>query len=149
MHPCTEGSDMPLLEDEDLRLLRSLSIDQYLFKAARELQALKMRELNPDGKFDGAGRFYLQKHPCCDRIRAPSRAYPYSQMHHGRTARHVAMKHRMPEREKDVRKLARLLEKYKGLRYSAKTSLAVVARATAQEVLLSFAAAPPIDAPVL
>ena len=148
MPSCIEDSDIPLLEDEDLRLLMSLSIDQHIFKAAREFQALRTREWNPDGKFDSAGRFYLQRHPCCDRIRAPSRAYPYAEMQHGRTARHVAMKHGMPERENDVRKLARLLEKYKGLRYSAETSLAVVARATAQEVLLSLAAAPPIDAPV-
>lgn len=49
---------------------------------------LKEREENPRGKFDKQGRFYLRDKDLVD-VRAPSTAYPYSQMNAGRTATFV------------------------------------------------------------
>lgn len=48
---------------------------------------------NPDGKFDKGGRWYPadgEWRDCCNRIRYPSRAYPYSYMKHCRSVEHVA-----------------------------------------------------------
>lgn len=50
------------------------------------------RRTNPDGTFDNGGRFYLseaERCECCEGIRPPSKAWPYSQMVHARTLRHV------------------------------------------------------------
>ena len=49
------------------------------------------RKEHPAGRFDRGGRFYLAE--ACGRecsIRPPSRAYPYSQMVHGRSLVHCA-----------------------------------------------------------
>lgn len=60
-------------------------------EAAAAYIALRDRTSNPAGKFDGGGRFTLDTyHSCCSGIRGPSRAYPYSEMVHGRTLLHVA-----------------------------------------------------------
>lgn len=51
---------------------------------------LQSRDEHPDGRFDCAGRWYpTTSLPCCDRIRSPRRAYPYSYMVHCRTLDHV------------------------------------------------------------
>ena len=62
--------------------------DQEL-DAAREYRALRDREINPNGSFDKAGRWY-PAHACDCAVRAPSRAHPYSYLLHCRTAEHVA-----------------------------------------------------------
>jgi hypothetical protein len=49
---------------------------------------LRTRELNPKGKFDKAGRFYLDHADLVD-VRDPSRAFPYSQLVAGRTLKYV------------------------------------------------------------
>jgi len=49
---------------------------------------LQDRKVHPSGHFDAAGRFYLQHKELVD-VREPSRAYPYSQMHAGRTKKYV------------------------------------------------------------
>ena len=49
----------------------------------------KNRTEHPPGKFDSAGRWYASEE-IQGYIRAPSRAYPYSQMVHCRTLDHVA-----------------------------------------------------------
>lgn len=62
-------------------------------EAAREYIARQNRNSHPDGTFDRAGRFYPaddERRPCCAGIRPPSRAYPYSEMTHCRSALHVA-----------------------------------------------------------
>jgi ribosomal protein L12E/L44/L45/RPP1/RPP2 len=60
-------------------------------KAALQLCALRSRHTHPNGLFDNAGRFYLADMcDCCVGLRSPSRAYPFSQMVHGRSALHVA-----------------------------------------------------------
>jgi hypothetical protein len=68
----------------------------------------KNRNENPTGKFDNAGRFYLdasEHRECCEGLRSPSRAFPYSQMVHGRTAKHVA--HLLNVDERDLKRAAR------------------------------------------
>lgn len=75
--------------------------------AANEYVNLKTRRTNPDGSFDNAGRFYLACQLSCCAVRSPSRAYPYSQMLHGRTAEHVANTYHVSAA--DVRKIARYL----------------------------------------
>lgn len=61
--------------------------------AAREYIARRDRVINPKGKFDNAGRWYpsTEEHcDCCNGVRGPSRAHPYSYMTHCRTIAHVA-----------------------------------------------------------
>lgn len=49
------------------------------------------RAEHPAGRFDRAGRFWADEQcSCCAGIRTPSRAWPYSQMAHCRTLRHIA-----------------------------------------------------------
>ena len=60
--------------------------------AASRYADLRDRRANPAGTFDRAGRFSLdnaERSECCAAIRTPSRAYPYSEMQHARTLRHV------------------------------------------------------------
>lgn len=60
-------------------------------KVLAEYHELSTRAINPPGTFDNAGRFYLsERGACCAGLRSPSRAYPYSQMVHGRTLKHIA-----------------------------------------------------------
>ena len=65
-------------------------------KAIEEFKALQSREINPTGTFDNAGRWYpadSEKAECCEGLRSPSRAYPYSLMVHCRTLKHVCEKY--------------------------------------------------------
>ena len=74
-------------------------------EAVTEYLKLENREIHPEGTFDKGGRFYLaesEKCDCCRGIRSPSRAYPYSEMVHARTLKHVANKFGVDE--KDCRK---------------------------------------------
>jgi hypothetical protein len=52
---------------------------------------LQARVIHPPGVFDSDGRFYLTEFraECCNRIQSPSRLYPYSEMVHGRTKKHL------------------------------------------------------------
>jgi hypothetical protein len=64
--------------------------------AAAQFIRRQNRTEHPAGKFDKAGRFELaneERRTCCAGIRTPSRAYPYSEMIHGRSAQHVAHLH--------------------------------------------------------
>ena len=77
-------------------------------EAITEYLKLKNRKTHPEGTFDSGGRFYLaesEKHDCCRGIRSSSRAYPYSEMVHARTLKHVA--HKYDVDEKDCRKALR------------------------------------------
>ena len=71
-------------------------------EAITEYLKLKNRKTHPEGTFDSGGRFYLaesEKCVCCRGIRSPSRAYPYSEMKHARTLKHVAIKFGVDESE--------------------------------------------------
>ena len=51
------------------------------------------RQEHPDGTFDRAKRWYpsdTERQDCCNRVRGPSRAWPYSYMTHCRSVDHVA-----------------------------------------------------------
>jgi hypothetical protein len=51
------------------------------------------RITHPHGKFDNAKRWYPsdeEKCDCCEYIRGPTRAFPFSYMTHCRTKKHVA-----------------------------------------------------------
>jgi len=59
--------------------------------AAMEFHLRKTRRSNPPGTWDNAGRFYAaERTDAVEMCRAPSRAYPYSQMTAARTAAHCA-----------------------------------------------------------
>ena len=79
--------------------------------AAKEYLKRKRRISHPEGDFDNGGRFYLsdeERVACCVGIREPSRSYPYSEMMHGRSLRHVAKLFEADELE--VRRLAKRIE---------------------------------------
>jgi len=96
------------------RLAKVSDLKQTHAAAVRHL-ALKNRIRNPDGRFDNAGRFFLDDTcTCCSGIRAPSRSYPYPQMVHGRSAVHVANSFGVDVR--DLRVIAKLIEEDAGLR---------------------------------
>lgn len=64
-----------------------------IIDAAVEFLALRDRLTHPDGRFDKQGRFYLDPDnqcPHCAYVRSPSAKWPYSELIHGRTAKHVA-----------------------------------------------------------
>ncbi len=87
---------------------------ELVFKAVATALGLKHRKVNPSGKFDQAGRFYLQTLcPHCAGIRSPSRAYPYSALVHGRTLKHVYHEFPLASKmtESEFIKLARAAEK--------------------------------------
>lgn len=61
--------------------------------AARVFTARRDRDEHPDGSTDKGGRWYpsaSEKQACCRGIRQPSRDYPWTLMHHCRTADHIA-----------------------------------------------------------
>ena len=72
------------------------------------------RDEHPSGTFDSAGRWEPtdnESQDCCDSIRSPSRAFPYSYMTHCRTVKHVATL--LNADEKVVRKRVKELEKHR------------------------------------
>jgi hypothetical protein len=58
-------------------------------------EARRDRLINPEGKFDNAGRWYPSAREdagdVIGQVRSPSRAYPYSYMQRARTRKHVAV----------------------------------------------------------
>ncbi len=80
-------------------------------EAAERYLRRRDRLEHPTGNFDRAGRFYVaedEKCDCCIGIRSPSARFPYSQMLHARTAKHVAAVTGVEE--KLVKRVARKLE---------------------------------------
>ena len=51
-------------------------------------EKLKNRKIHPSGSFDSAGRWYAENADLIN-VRAPSRAWPYSQMKACRTKKYV------------------------------------------------------------
>ncbi len=69
----------------------SLAYSSREITAAMEFHLRKTRRSNPPGTWDSAGRFYAaERTDAVEMCRAPSRAYPYSQMTAARTAAHCA-----------------------------------------------------------
>jgi hypothetical protein len=79
-------------------------------EAARQWLARNKGPSRPAGRWDGAGRYYPsddERRECCDDIRRPSRAYPYSLWAHVHSAVHVAALHDVDPA--NVRRAANLL----------------------------------------
>lgn len=94
--------DIKKLGIEIEELDSSINREQTINKAIEEYQKLQSREINPDGTFDDAGRWYpseKEKCECCAVVRSPSRAWPYSYMIHCRTLKHVCSKYGLNYRE--------------------------------------------------
>ena len=69
--------------------------EKNLTAALYEWKRLQDRRQHPDGFFDKQGRWYPSEYErceCCDKIRSPSRAFPYSYNRHCRSVEHVANK---------------------------------------------------------
>jgi len=78
---------------DGVKMLEEVAVDEYI--------ARQRRHRHPKGKFDSAGRWYPSRSEvrgCCERIRSPSRRWPYSLMLHCRTAKHVAALFNVSER---------------------------------------------------
>jgi hypothetical protein len=83
-----------------------------IVQAAQEYIARRDRKKNPRGEFDRGGRWYAAKEElrkCCRPIRSPSRRFPYSELLHCRTAKHVA--HLFDVDEHELKRAARALDK--------------------------------------
>lgn len=68
-------------------------LEEKILEAIEVYTKRQSRECHPSGKFDSAGRWYPDKEEkcwCCDEIRIPTRAYPYSLLVHCRTIKHIA-----------------------------------------------------------
>lgn len=84
-----------------------------ILDCAQEYLDRRDRLSHPKGSFDSAKRFYLGNHfRCCAGIRSPSRAYPFSQIKHGRSLPHVAHEFGVEEHIAVVRKVASALDKH-------------------------------------
>jgi hypothetical protein len=78
--------------------------------AAREWFARNKGQSRPAGRWDGASRYRPsadEHRACCDEIRTPSRAHPYSLWSHVHSAVHVAALHDVDPAH--VRRAAKLL----------------------------------------
>ena len=89
--------------------------------------ARQRRAVHPLGEFDSASRWYpyakREHRSCCDRIRSPSRRWPYSLMLHCRTAKHVARLFSVPER--DVLRAAKAFASLEGSRLAVEAEEAL------------------------
>lgn len=73
------------------RVARKKGYSAAEIRAGIEHFCRSTRISNPPGQFDNAGRFTpAEKSAAVAAVRAPSRAYPYSEMNAARTARHCA-----------------------------------------------------------
>ncbi len=72
-------------------LASELAYSQAEIAAAFEFSDRKSRRAHPPGRRDSAGRFYAdERSESVETCRAPSRAFPYSEMKAARTASHCA-----------------------------------------------------------
>ncbi|UWQ20085.1 hypothetical protein [Jannaschia sp. W003] len=84
----------PIALDAALAAAAFAGYDQPTLDAGREAWLRKRRVHHPAGTWDKAGRFQIDEHClACDRIRAPSRAWPKTRWNHGHTPKHVAALH--------------------------------------------------------
>ena len=87
---------------------------QTALDAAPETHARKWRLSHPKGQFDRAGRFTLhERQACCEEIRAASRAYPHTEMLHGRSLTHMSHLHDVPKLQ--LQRLVKALDAAKSL----------------------------------
>ncbi len=99
-----------MTKDEIKAALADLERTGTAVDAARQWLARNKGPSRPAGRWDGAGRYYPsddEHRACCDEIRRPSRAYPYSLWSHVHSAVHVAALHDVDPA--NVRRAAKLL----------------------------------------
>ncbi len=66
---------------------------ETILKAAKEYIDRQNRNSHPNGKFDNGMRWFPaneEHRSCCNHIRYPSRAYPFSLNKHCRSIEHIA-----------------------------------------------------------
>lgn len=81
--------------------------------AASRYIKLKNRTTHPEGTFDSAKRFYLNKRcECCAGIRSPSRNFPFSHITHGRSVVHVAHEAGLQDHISLIRRISNYIEKH-------------------------------------
>ncbi len=90
-----------------IRDLSSIEAFASTVQAAQTYLRRRQRFEHPAGDFDKAGRFRLRE-PTVGHVRSPSRAWPYSEMLHGRTLMHCAHVHGADEL--NVRAIVTLLD---------------------------------------
>jgi hypothetical protein len=91
----TKSPGIPLSPEEKEKRLT-------LRKAAICYLDRQSRDEHPDGHFDNKKRWEpssIEHCECCDSIRTPSKAWPFSLMVHCRTAQHIARLYGVPSRE--------------------------------------------------
>jgi hypothetical protein len=103
------------IKKSEINKLKLIVVKPIIIELAKEFVALKNRDMHPAGKFDKAKRFFLEsKYSCCN-VRTPSRAYPFTEMIHGRTLLHVVTSHKSNSDIDLVKKMAFLSQKYENL----------------------------------
>lgn len=93
--------------------------------AAKTAIARRDRMEHPHGRFDDAGRWIASAAEyceCCEDIRMPSRAYPYSMMVHCRSIQHVANLYKVDATA--VRRAVKLLDEKELDQFMAKCEAA-------------------------
>lgn len=86
-------------------------MSEKLERAVKEYRDRQARRSHPEGSFKPSGTWWpseKESATCCNSIRTPSRAWPYSLMTHCRTAKHVAKLFGVDEKE--LRAAARKLD---------------------------------------
>ncbi len=105
---------------------------QYLSKYNEiidQQQKLENRECHPAGHFDNRNRFYLHtQYECCQSIREPSAAYPFSEMKHARSLIHVVHENDMSEHLCAIKALKNAL-KNKRIRFKTVAELVHASKA--------------------
>lgn len=91
-----------------------IATQEEVEQAAAEHLRRRGRRTHPAGRQDNAGRWFpsdSEWQDCCNEVRSPSRAYPWSYMTHCRTAEHVARVYGV-----DARALKRATRALSGIR---------------------------------
>lgn len=108
---------MPVPEQDALKSANALQdpivdIYSHVMGCVREYINRRDRICHPGGSFDSGGSFSLEKrYDCCAGIRSPSRAYPFSEMLHGRSLSHVAHELGLEQHFSVIRRVANRLIK--------------------------------------
>jgi hypothetical protein len=119
-----------------IRFLQKVDLIPTLHAAVAHYLDMDDRKARPEGTFDNANRFYLKTtFKCCEGLREPSRAYPWSQMVHAKTAIHVAHQFGIADRVADIRAYAKWMRKYPALRESLDVARSLLSGHEARMVL--------------
>jgi hypothetical protein len=95
--------------DEIIRCIAAATLhDLEVVEAGLEFSARKARRAHPPGSWDHGGRFHARERTdAVLRVRAPSRAFPFSELHAARSAAHLAELHGCIDRTAEVKRLGK------------------------------------------